>query len=229
MQDIYGSIFLSECDLKITDAAFRIYVYLRLRQNVKDECWPSLNRIAKDTGKTVMTVTRALKQLEDKNLVKVLRTQIAVGMNAVNRHQCTIQTIKSDQGTNKLLEGETEVLTNCESGTIKLLDKNKQYKINKDNDDLNAIKAKAKELGSFIKIRKDHILKLLETYSVSDILTGVESASRYNEKHKRKTWLTAGHIEFAKDKNKFLKKRQHSTDMTQDQLKQFYENNKIKF
>ena len=144
MKDIYGSIFISECSAEITDAAFRVYIYLRLRQNVSVECWPSLNTIAKDTNKSVMTVTRALKQLEEKKLVTVIRKKIAAGMNEVNRYQCNIQTIKSNVTTNKLLG---PLLSNCDNPSNKLLDKNKHRKRTIENNSIDELKEYSKAKG----------------------------------------------------------------------------------
>ena len=180
MQDIYGSIFISECSAEITDAAFRVYIYLRLRQNVNNECWPSLNTIAKDTNKSVMTVTRALKQLEEKKLVTVIRKKIAAGMNEVNRYQCNIQTIKSNVTTNKLLG---PLLSNCDNPSNKLLDKNKHIKRTIENNSVDELKAYSKAKGGLMIIHKNRIEEMLKDFTVEQLKRAIDSGTKWAEKN----------------------------------------------
>jgi DNA-binding MarR family transcriptional regulator len=55
---------------EISDAVYRVYSYLAFLQNDQHTCWPKQATIAAKIGKSLATVKRALKELEDKSLVR---------------------------------------------------------------------------------------------------------------------------------------------------------------
>lgn len=180
MNDIYGSIFLSEFKVEITDAAFKVYAYLRVRQNTGEECWPSLNTISKDTGKSVKTVTRALKQLESKDLITVKRTRIAKGMNEVNRYKCNIRTAAVKDTTGNMSKG---LLSNCHNGTEKLSDKNKHIKQTIENNSVDELKAYSKAKGGLMIIHKNRIAEMLKDFTVEQLKRAIDSGTKWAEKN----------------------------------------------
>lgn len=52
------------CDPRISDSAYRLFVYLAWRQGHDAHCWPSRARIARDLGVSRETVRRRLRELE---------------------------------------------------------------------------------------------------------------------------------------------------------------------
>jgi hypothetical protein len=127
-----------------------------------------------------MTVTRALKQLEEKKLVTVIRKKIAAGMNEVNRYQCNIQTIKSNVNTNKLLG---PLLSNCDKPSNKLLDKNKHIKRTIENNSVDELKAYSKAKGGLMIIHKNRIEEMLKDFTVEQLKRAIDSGTKWAEKN----------------------------------------------
>lgn len=56
--------------MNIPHRAFAVYQYLYDRANKNGECWPSVNRIAKDIKMSPSTVRRAIKDLRKAELIE---------------------------------------------------------------------------------------------------------------------------------------------------------------
>jgi DNA-binding MarR family transcriptional regulator len=181
MQDIYGSIFISECSAEITDAAFRVYIYLRLRQNKSDECWPSLNTIVKDTGKARSTVIKSIKELEEKGHVMVHRTRIAESMNAVNRYECKTKTKKLDEWSSANIG--PDVVRNSDQGSTNTRPKNKHIKQTIENNSVDELKAYSKSKGGLMIIHKNRIEEMLKDFTVEQLKRAIDSGTKWAEKN----------------------------------------------
>lgn len=62
----FGTVYAD----KIPHRAKVVYMYLCDRANVKDECWPGINRIASDLDMSRTTVKRALGDLMLSSYIK---------------------------------------------------------------------------------------------------------------------------------------------------------------
>lgn len=63
------------CELDVSDRAFRVGYWLAKKMNGKDQCcWYEHRSIAKRLGMSVDKVARAILELEDRNVLIVVRT-----------------------------------------------------------------------------------------------------------------------------------------------------------
>jgi len=179
--DIFAALYLSETALDITDAAFRIYCYLRIRQNKSDDCWPSLNTIVKDTGKARSTVIKAIKELEEKGHVMVHRTRIAESMNAVNRYECKTKTKKVEEWSSTNIG--PEVVRNSDQGSTNIGPKNKHRKRTIENNSVDELKAYSKSKGGLMIIHKNRIEEMLKDFTVEQLKRAIDSGTKWAEKN----------------------------------------------
>lgn len=80
----FKMIFRDELSFK----AQSIYRYLRYRQGLNDDCYPSLKTIANDTKCSVSTVKRALNELERKGYIERINQRRSNGSKTSNRYIC---------------------------------------------------------------------------------------------------------------------------------------------
>ena len=68
--------------MDISHRALSVYSYLADRANKNNECWPSINTIAKDTKLSYSTVRRAIKDLEQLDLITTKHRHRYYGENS---------------------------------------------------------------------------------------------------------------------------------------------------
>ena len=70
----HGNFFLLPNNIfgeRLSHAEFVVFAYLVMRKNLDNECWPSRANIAEETNtKSVRTVDKCLKELEDRCLIE---------------------------------------------------------------------------------------------------------------------------------------------------------------
>ena len=186
MQDLNTPVFLSEFQYGITPAAYMVYIGLRIRQNVNDECYPSINTIIKDTNLSRKTVINAIKQLEEKNLVQVIRHRIGAGMNAVNRYRCL--KVPAINQRERVGENLHYLEQKEEKGSVKktprvgenLHPKSKSIKIKSNIDEL---KEYSKAKGGLMIIHKNRIEEMLKDFTVEQLKRAIDSGTKWAEKN----------------------------------------------
>ncbi len=80
----FEMIFRDELSFK----AQSIYRYLRYRQGLNDDCYPSLKTIANDTKCSISTVKRALKELVKAGYIEKKNRRRSNGGKTSNRYIC---------------------------------------------------------------------------------------------------------------------------------------------
>ena len=80
----FEMIFRDELSFK----AQSIYRYLRYRQGLNDDCYPSLKTIANDTKCSISTVKRALKELVKAGYIEKKNRRRSNGGKTSNRYVC---------------------------------------------------------------------------------------------------------------------------------------------
>ena len=68
--------------MDISHRALSVYTYLADRANQNNECWPSISTIAKDTKLSYSTVRRAIKDLEQLDLITTKHRRRYYGENS---------------------------------------------------------------------------------------------------------------------------------------------------
>lgn len=68
----FTKIFRSDIENKnFTDAEFRVYIFLKSFCISNNFCWPGQPLIAESLGKSVDTIKRIIKSLNDKGLIQI--------------------------------------------------------------------------------------------------------------------------------------------------------------
>ena len=76
-------------DKDITTAEYRILCYLLMRAGNGDMCYPSLDKIAVDSGISLSTVKRAISSLSDKEYLKRINRKKSNGCATSNLYRFT--------------------------------------------------------------------------------------------------------------------------------------------
>ena len=97
--------------LGLSPGELAVYCYLRRCENQKThQCWPSIGRISQHTGMSANTITKYIRQLEEKQLIDVESTKVRTKRGEVRNGtlQFTIRPIQD--AVNYKLENDLSTL-----------------------------------------------------------------------------------------------------------------------
>ena len=187
MQDLNTQIFLSEFKYGLTPASLLVYFVLRIRQNQNDECWPSINKIMEDADLTRPTVVKAIKQLEEKQLVEVIRKKVSAGMNEVNRYRCLKigAIIDREKIGNKVVKKINHDKDEDSKINLPPIVKkfNPKIKNNKIKSNIDELKEYSKAKGGLMIIHKNRIEEMLKDFTVEQLKRAIDSGTKWAEKN----------------------------------------------
>ena len=187
MINLNTTIFLSEFKHGLSPASLLVYFVLRIRQNQNEECWPSINTIMEDAELSRPTVTKAIKQLEEKDLVEVIRQKVSAGMNEVNRYRCLKipDIIDRERIGNKVVKKiNHDKAKGSKINLPPIVNKvNPKIKNNKIKSNIDELKEYSKAKGGLMIIHKNRIEEMLKDFTVEQLKRAIDSGTKWAEKN----------------------------------------------